>query len=453
MRVRPIIVRAFSALSSGVFAIVAALFIASWMGCGSGQNTARPDVVVIMIDTLRPDHLGFHGYPRETAPFLAELSRESAVFRRAFSTSTWTAPSTASVFTSLHPMQHRIVEGLMVYKERAWLVAKTGKAKLPLNRIPEEVETLPMFFASHGYQTIGLGANINIGSEIGFARGFDLFERLRESSAEQMFARLRESEADWDPTRPKFVYLHFNDVHGPYEEQAPWFKPSGVDLTDEVRAYDSEISYLDATLRKMFAHFGWGEDTIVVVVSDHGEEFMEHGDVGHNLTVHREVLQVLLMIRAPGRGWEGRTVDANVMAMDVLPTLADLIGLPANSDWAGQSLVERLDDEPNQSTRLIFGHRQGQNPKNQLWSAIADDWHLIRRDGQSQLYNLSDDPKEQQDLVEAHPEVVGRLESALARFRATARGRGTEVQVEYELDADGLRELRALGYVDDEDAE
>jgi arylsulfatase A-like enzyme len=317
----------------GWLALLLGLLI-STPGCAE-PRTGRPDVVLIVLDTLRPDHLGIYGYDRETAPFLADWARRSVVFWRAFSASTWTAPSTASIFTSLFPIQHGVVEGMFVHDVRAREVAKTGRSSLPLNRIPRAVPTLPEILQAAGYQTVGVVSNVNVGPEIGFSRGFDRFDRLLDRDASELFARLRDWESDFDGTKPRFIYLHLNDIHGPYARRTPWFRASGTTLGDLRAAYDSEISYVDQVLGRMFDHFGWDENAIVVIVSDHGEEFMEHGELGHGLSLYRELLQVLLIVRAPGRGGEGRIVTGNVATLDILPTLVELVGLDLREEWEG----------------------------------------------------------------------------------------------------------------------
>ncbi len=417
-------------------------------GCAA-PRTGPPDVVLIVLDTLRPDHLGVYGYERETAPFLADWARRSVVFRRAFSASTWTAPSTASIFTSLFPVQHGVVEGIFVHEVRARTVAETGRSSLPLNRIPQAVSTLPEILKAAGYQTFGVASNVNIGPEIGFSRGFDRFDRLMDRDAGELFARLRDWESDFDATKPRFIYLHFDDVHEPYARREPWFEASGTTLGDLEAAYDSEISYVDDVLRQMFEYFDWDRDAIVVIASDHGEEFMEHGELGHGLSLHRELLQVLLLLRAPVRGEEGQIVTRNVTTLDLLPTLAELIGLEPREEWEGRSLVGLLDGDAVIGERTLFGHRRLEgDPPAELWTAVSGDWHLIERDGHFQLYNLSNDPQERLDLSAARRDVTARLAAELEAFRSSLRPHAAAETYEYELDPEGVERLRGLGYVE-----
>jgi hypothetical protein len=164
------------------------------------SDAARPNpaatqnVVVIVVDALRPDHLGFYGHFRETAPYLASLASRSVVFTRAVSTSTWTAPSTASLFTGLHPLQHAVQLGIVAHQNRVEFDKETQSVKLELNRIPDSVETLPEIFRNLGYRTFGIATNPNIGSGIGFDRGFDRFKLLESRRRKAEFGKAGRSK-------------------------------------------------------------------------------------------------------------------------------------------------------------------------------------------------------------------------------------------------------------------
>jgi arylsulfatase A-like enzyme len=423
----------------------------------------RPDVVLITIDTLRPDHLGFYGYPEETAPFLASLARDSAVFTRAFSTSSWTAPATASVFTGLYPNQHGVTTGFFVHRGRARKAQAEGVANISLNRIADGVRTLPELFHDAGYRTFGLAANMNIGAEIGFDRGFDRFERLHrmvpwvDASAEQVHAKL----AHWRPLirreGPNFVYLHFNDAHAPYKQREPWYEKHALRIREpREAAYDSEISYLDRILARSFRDFGWQRNAVVMLLSDHGEEFLEHGRVGHLGTLYRELLQVLLMVHAPSVGVTARRIETNVSLVDVLPTLAELAGLELEQErTVGRSLVplmigkrrEQLAEEKFDE-RLLFAHSTTKpGDEGELWAVVRGDWKLVMKDAGAELYDTRSDPGDQRNRLPEHPQLAAELGRQLRRFAQQATW-GAGEKVEVEIDEDALESLRELGYVE-----
>jgi len=415
----------------------------------------RPDVVLIVIDTLRPDHLGFDGYDRETAPYLAELAKRSAVFRRAHSTSTWTAPSTASLLTGLYPSRHGVITGLFAHRNQLAKAEREGSAPLQLNRLPEDARTLPELFEAAGYRTYAAAANPNIGSPIGFLRGIEKSAFEIKMPAEKLVAHV----AGWEreilrEEAPYFLYLHFNDVHKPYHEREPWYRKGGSERADAVAAYDSEISYLDREIRGLHERLQWDRGTLLIVVSDHGEEFWEHGENGHKFTLHNELNRILLLFHGPGV--EPGVLGTPVSIIDVAPTLSELADLGIGADLDGRSLVPELrgrgGSRESGEPRLLYVHRAKRNldEERDLWAVIDDRWKLIDDEGTWLLYDLERDPMEQANLADDHPAELARLQAALRAFRD--RGiRRTEAAV-VDMDPELQRALEALGYVQDDDA-
>lgn len=428
------------------------------LGAGCGEETIRRaehpgrDLVVILLDTLRPDHLGFYGYENEPAPFLAELAAGGVVFERGFSTSSWTAPSTSSLFTGLYPTRHGVIEGLRAHRLRVEEVAEQGVSTLPLNRLPSEIALLTERLADASYATFGAGTNPNIDSAIGFDRGFDRFVN-RKADAGEMLERIRPWRRQLlESPRPTFLYLHLNDAHNPYHERDPWYVPGSEELESQRNAYVSELSYTDNRLRRFADGLGWDEDTVVVLVSDHGEEFMEHGDVRHKGGLHQELNRVLFTIRAPGIAPGRMTV--NVSLIDVMPTVLDLLGLEPAGDVDGQSLAPLLRREPGAAealeARTLFAHRgkRDQHYREHWWAAVRGNWKLIDDSGERSLFDHGSDFYEQQDVIESNAEVARELGQALDRFSADGVPIATEF-TEVEMDSQMLKELRELGYVDD----
>lgn len=427
-----------------------ALVALALLSCGGGRQE-RPDVVLIVIDTLRPDFLGFYGHEGETAEFLAGLAERSAVMRRAFSTSSWTAPSTASLFTSWLPSRHGVVEGFVAHQASAQRQAEEGREVLSLNRLPTGHQTLAEFFSDGGYRTFGLASNINIGEEIGFARGFDRFALDQWADAEALGHRLDSWLAEDDGAQPRLIYLHLNDVHIPYTVREPWYEHEENGTPDDAALYRGEIGYVDNALRGMFERHGWADsDTIVAVVSDHGQEFHDHGRHGHGFRLYRELVQVLAMVHAPARGVVPRQVQGNVSLLDILPTLADLAGLEALPEWKGVSLVPVLEggEDPTVHGRAFLSHRvltKGKE-RREMWSVVQGDWHLIEQESRLELFDLAADPGELDNLVRVRRDVVAELSARIAEDRARTR-EGYASTIEVEIDEERLRALEALGYV------
>ena len=419
-----------------------------------------PNVVVILLDTLRPDYLGFHGHEQENAPFLAELAEHAVVFERAFSTSSWTAPSTSSLFTSLHPHQHGVVEGFVMHQKRTQ--QKPGSRTLALNRLPADVETLPEVFRSLGYATFGLAANINIGDEIGFDRGFDRFERDSEAHAEFFVDRVLQWRDEIRGPRPFFLYLHLNDVHEPYRKRAPYYEAQADPAADRRARYLSELAYADAHLRKIYEALDLDTNSVVVALSDHGEAFGEHGALGHPATLYVELNRVLMLIHAPSLGVEPARVPWNVSLIDVMPTLIELVGGANAADgerserWQGVSLAPLLRSSERTGAlartlddRTVFAHRAHPHAQESIWAATQRDWKLIQTPGKPpRLYDHRADPGEVRDLYSRETEAIAApLEHAIETFKRQSVAPEPE-RVEVPVDRELETQLRSLGYVD-----
>jgi arylsulfatase A-like enzyme len=443
--------------STSCLRLAAILAAAALAACATPDPASRPpdgrpDVVLIVIDTFRPDHLGINGYSRPTAPFLEDLMARSTVFRRAWSTSSWTAPATSSVFTSLYPTRHGVTVGFLAQKR----IAKESGQKVLLHRLPASIATLPELLHAAGYATYGLATNVNIGSEIGFDRGFDRFRRNNGRVATKVARQL----ASWKRTvlgsRPYFLYLHFDDVHAPYEERSPWYRDEGGESANKISAYDSDISYLDQVLEGLYRDFGWDRNTLLVVVSDHGEELGERGRFGHWFSLFDELLRVLLVVSGADLGIPAQSVGAGASLVDVLPTILDVVGCPLPADRDGTSLAPLLRPDAAAAAgeavpRTLFAHRMeprgGANPEDlHMWAAVHGRWKLIDQPGGRKLFQVEADPRERTNRLDQRPEIAARLEQELERFRAAGIDRSGDT-AEVELDAKTLDELEKLGYV------
>ena len=425
-------------------------------GGGGADSPYKPDLVLIVIDTLRPDHLELHGYERETAPFLAALAERSTVFDRAYSTSSWTAPATASVFTGMYPNRHGV---LMGFRAQHSLLKANGEdaRNLELVSLPAP-PTLAEQLGAAGYATFGAASNVNVGPELGFDRGFDRFERLIRDDAE-LLSRKVLAWRDALEAGPSFLYVHFNDVHKPYGGREPFYEPAQNELEDVVARYDSEIAYLDRWIEHLYEELGWGADTVVVILSDHGEEFADHGGKGHGYSLYRELNHVLLLVFAPELAPGPARVEANVSLVDVLPTLLDAAGLDPFEQAQGRSLVPLLGGggEAVFEQRTLFAHRiRGKDlepiyERVPVWSVIRGRWKLIRKDktGERELYDLYADPGEANDLAAERSQLVEELSRELAAFeRETARLEGEHIEVE--VDDELFEHLDELGYTGDD---
>jgi arylsulfatase A-like enzyme len=422
--------------------------------CHPGKPSREPwnvDVVLIVVDTLRADHLPFYGYPKDTAPFLSQLASESVVFHRVHSPSSWTTPATASIFSSLHPFQHKAVMGMV----------ESQKLEIALNRIPDEVETIGELFKANGYTTFAVADNVNICRAEGFDQGFDHFQNYNYRGADAVNAKVIEWEQEIQSAPKSFLYLHYMDPHFPFNRREPWFQEQGdhatawqTDRANQIEAYDSEISYLDSRIQALFERFQWQDGTLLILTSDHGEEFGEHGGRSHAWTLYAEVVDVPLLFHAPARWPQGRVLSRRVSTLDLLPTLAEILGFPANPDHEGTSLAPLLDgDEERESDRILYSHlhrtlsRIGdQQEELRVRSVIRGNWKLILSDpDQKLLFNLQRDPEERTNRSSTFPKVSEALERELVRLETEAKQyQGQTEQIT--LTPEQNERLRALGY-------
>jgi len=447
-------------LRSTLFAALASVLCGA---CGGGASEPpRPDVVLVVVDTLRADHLPIHGYPRDTAPFLSELAERGVVFERAWSASSWTAPATASIFSGVYPLQHGVVSGLYHHKRRE----QASHDSLSLNRIPDEIETIPELMRDLGYETFGVADNPNLCEEMGFASGFDRFEGSSYKGAEHVNAKLATLGASLtDSDAPRFVYLHYMDPHKPYhdrEASGEVVPPSAApdagapEAGVGTRTYDSEIVYWDELLRAAFEQLGVTDDTVVIVTADHGEEFGDHGGDGHRYQVFRELLHVPLVIVAPGVERGSPRVAADVSTIDLLPTLRELLGTRASAQDAGASLMPLYRGGGADPDRAVLAMRTdvGVDASRELRSVIRNGEHWIQSlpDGSEMLFDLLADPTEQRNLAIARADRAAELRARFEDFaeRAPRWNAGTTT---IELDDAARSELGRLGYAGDADGE
>jgi len=425
--------------------------VALFLACGGEKQPEgpRPNVVLVVIDTLRADHLPFHGYAIDTAPYLSHLAERSVVFENAWSGSSWTPPATASVFTSVYPPQHGVWFGMGTLRE------KQRDPTIPVHSIPEDLETVPELMRSLGYRTFGITDNPHINDWVGFARGFDRFQNFDYEGAEVVNGVLEEWKDDILGGGPAFVYLHYMDPHVPYHRRHPWYEPrEDPELGQHAKkaaAYDSEIRYLDDFLRQAFEWLRLEEEeTILILTADHGEEFGDHGKGNHLFQLYGELTHVPLVLHLPGR--KGERIRANVSTLDILPTLRAALGAPPSEQDEGMSLLAYLGEDAVEGagTRPIFSFRLADD--SQLQSVVLGDEKFIltkflanEKIRKRELYDLGEDPDETRSLHTEQAERSAELEALLDRFEAELE-RWEPLRRMIELDEDERARLEALGY-------
>jgi len=433
--------------------------------CSSARDPGLPpNVVLIVVDTLRADHLGCYGYARSTSPRMDAFAAGATRYARAISSGSWTVPSHASMFTGKAPFAHG-AHDFPVERERN-----------NVRRLAPEELTLAEALSEQGYRTAAFAANAAF-----LARHWQLDQGFERYQVERVFGdRLNPLIFRWldglDPAEPFFLFVNYIDTHGPFnadprpefdlgaradegrlhDELAlrvlPGVEPAPPDLVQRViDQYDTAIANVDAAVGELLDRLRPLEDaSVVVVTSDHGHFFGEHALAKHSKDVYQEVLAVPLLVRAPGQR-EGR-VEERVVASSDLPRLI----LSHFPEPARQGLLARF-PEPGAGS-LALAENYYARPADLFHPVWGWRFRRVRRavfewpfklihssDGQHELYDLAADPAEAQDLYAERPEVAARLERALAEEIGDRQGPEGEGEPA-ELDPELTRQLEALGY-------
>lgn len=386
---------------------------------GCTREKTPPNVVLLVIDTLRADMLPVYGENSELAPFISKIGKEGVVFENAFSTSSWTAPGTASILTGLYPIQHGVVMGRNSTKK----LFKNGH-DIQLNIIPESVTTIGEVMKAGGFDTFAAVDNGNLREDSGFAQGFDYFANFRHQGAENLNSTVRNWYDKIRSSKRYFLYMQYMDPHHPYREHKPWFK--GERLTGVERllaAYKSEVSYLDTKIEEIYKELNWDKNTIILITSDHGEEFGEHGALGHGKNIHAESVRVPFIVIYPDGKFKKRIVSDYVSVVDILPTLAELSGAAYPEDIAGESLVLQLRGETKTKTTPISSHlrkihKSGQTIEMKCYTNSENRLILSSKADGDQLYSMKTDKAEKNNLASTMTETVGNLKEALTTFES-----------------------------------
>ncbi len=402
------------------------------------------NVVLVVIDTLRSDHLPFYGYKKNTSPFLSQLAEKSTVFKNAFSAAPWTSPATASIFTSLYPFQHKLLMGLLAIRR-----ANQIDPNLKINKIPEEITTITEVLKNAGYKTFGISDNLNIGEKQGFTQGFDKFETYMYQKAPNVNATLKKWKNEITNEGKYFLYIHYMDPHAPYHRREPLYVPKEDRQEDMISAYDSEIHYTDEHLKEMFNLFKWEQNTLLIVTSDHGEGLWDHGRMGHGNSLYREEIQVPLLIYFPG-GKVSKRLTPLVSTLDILPTVRDIIGLPRDENDEGMSLIPLIEGKEKEfKERHLFPYLWKKvKVEIEFRSTLHDKWHfIVRMPKKKELYNLIGDKLETRNHFFKGFKIAAGLERKFNEFLKNCK-KYKQKSLDIKLDNEKLEKLKSLGYVE-----
>jgi len=443
-------------------------------------ETTPPDIILIVVDTLRADYLGAYGFVGPISPQIDRFAAEAVRFERCVSTAPWTKPSTASMMTSLMPGTHRVLDHQGQY-------ASDVPSGLKTSALPEEAETLAEALRGFGFQTAGWSANSWITKAMGFAQGFDVFHDPSQNLLNS--DEVLRPALDWidhaSGKRPFFLYLHLMDVHGPWRwNPTEWslLRPSpglgwdrilspedvaqgkslvrliGIsgmgDRLGEWRAtYAAGVRVLDGRLGRFLDELrasGQLDRSLVVITADHGEELFDHGGWGHGWTLHGDQTWVPLLVRLPGGIRGGGVVYGTVSLLDIMPTLLEAAGVPLGKRLQGRSLWRRLSTEGSGEEKRRWVFAQGVKDNDGLVSVENGRIKLIRQypDGIVGLFDQVADRAELRNLAQERPETRRFLEQQLEKWTRSLRNIPTLLTKSAVLSEEEVERLRSLGYLD-----
>ena len=403
------------------------------------------NVILISLDTLRADHLGCYGYPKETSPNIDRFCHDAVFFTTPIAQASSTKPSHASIFTSLNVVNHGAFGGYY-------------------HILSDDFNTMAEILKENGYQTCSFNGGGFVKSVFGFEQAFDLYD----SSFTGQFSPEVNRSKEWikkHKDKKFFLFLHTYEVHHPYlpkKEYVDLFRgdytgnlpdhitiemlkkinKGELKITEEdrkhiIHMYDAEIRSMDqafAVLIDFLKKDGLYDNSLIVVTSDHGEEFGEHGMMGwHSHTLYEEIIKVPLIIKFPFSKHAGTKIHDLVRSIDILPTLLSALDIEEPQGFEGFNLMKGITEG---KVKKLFAISQLGLKK----SAVrTKDWKLFG----SELFNLSNDPLEQRDLAQENLQMKKTLNNTLKKF---LKGRRDVSNNLGRPDQDTLEQLRALGY-------
>jgi|GEM_PF-594219 len=436
-------------------------FMYSWENAGE-----KPNIFLISIDTLRADHMGCYGYERNTTPVIDEFTKDAVLFEKHIASSSWTLPSHMSLLTSTLPSHHQKMH--------------------PSTRPESDIIMLPEILKKYNYFNFGYVTWIYVSPVYGFDIGFDNFNYSPRLRADYLSIRTQYKLSQY-PNIRGFYFIHFFDPHGDYlpppEYRNIWDKGytgklqgdlggrctylerfgrddlSAEDLNHVISLYDGEILYTDTSIGKLFKRLkkeGIYEDSLIIITSDHGEEFLERGGWQHTETVYQELIHVPLIIKFPQNKWAGKRVKTPVSQIDVMPTILDYLDIEFPVQTEGVSLLPLLENyEPNPN-RMIVSETTEVAEEQKF--AFINDWkkyiQTFKRSDKvndaEELYDLTRDPEELNNLIDRSLPILQRFRVYKDKYHRIME-RFYRMRLSFgrmKLDKHTRRMLKSLGYLD-----
>ncbi|HWS48687.1 MAG TPA: sulfatase [Candidatus Methanoperedens sp.] len=431
-----------------IIGVIFVIFIAILGNNLLGKNfnaEKKYNLILISFDGLQSKHLKSYGYNIGTTPNLDNFLMTSSLFTKTVSPSSWTVPTHMSIFTSMYPSEHKVINKFSDFD------LKTQKGVIAnLKKLSPNAITLAEILKNNGYVTGGFTGDAGVGPQFGFGQGFDTYFETEtfgglEGSAPKAIEWLKENK-----DKPFFLFLHGYDVHGQHEPKEGFdyryvAKPysgkftgskveqgklreealangGNLEIKDEDIAfwraiYDEKINRNDLEFKKFMDQIGemnLDKNTIIIVMSDHGTEFFEHNSIDHGATLYGELIDTLMAIHQPNQR-KGQSIDQLVSTMDLMPTILDLLKIenPVPQQTKGINLVPALSGK--EVSHDVFSETDYRLYTFKRSIRTVDGWKFILslENGKKELYDLNTDPLEKNNLILSNPQKGFELETIL----------------------------------------
>jgi arylsulfatase A-like enzyme len=435
-----------------------------WLsGWSSTSFRRRPNVILISIDTLRADHLGCYGYARPTSPVLDKFASKGVLFEDVSATSPWTLPSHGSLLTGLYPNRNGL--------------------RLRRDYLGNDIVTIAEILGEQGFLTAAIVNSVLLSRKFGLDRGFNDFTYVKEDVAQVEPSKVETEALKWlseHGSKPFFLFLHYYDLHSDYRSlphyEKQFVRPydgkadgstaqllrhrSGQlslnrgDAEHLIDLYDASIRQMDDGLGRLFELLRTKrllDYTFIIITSDHGEEFLDHGSVLHGRTYFQEVIQVPLLLRGPDIP-RSKRIKHMASLVDVMPTILSLLDIPRPDSLDGRDQCPFWQDSDSEPpVRNLFAEADWNNV---IQNRIVDDikrmirhrrfkLHYDRVTMEKQLYDLSNDPKEKINIALENSSMADSLFLQLQDFMKIE----TTGQPASPLSPEEINRLRSLGYL------
>lgn len=471
-----------------VVVLVAVIVLAVTTSCGKKppeKSGSKPNVILITLDTTRKDHLSLYGYGRKTTPNLDKFAAEGAVFDAVFSSSSWTVPSHASIMTGLYSKSHG--------------------AEFEYQHLDPGYPTLAGILSGNGYDTAGFVVSPALNEWYGIGRGFKKYEQsfIKDDPDEKNELEMNAAIFKWlkqdRGEKPFFLFVNYFDPHNPYRhhEKPVSFVDSAYngdlnrervaigenpergddrhinerviryrqplkpeDLHQLVALYDEEIAYMDYCLGQLLGKLkddGLLDNSIVIIVADHGESLTEHFLMSHGRALYKQLIDVPLVIYYPPQISAGTRVKSPAQNVDILPTVLDYAGISKIQNVSGVSLRDVIKNGKVDENRVIFAESYP-DPSWTKWFSprfnrkarviISRHWkYFLYSDGEEELYNLEKDPEETKNLAACSPAVAKRMKNMLLAFDSSLPKMKPRGKTNSGVPEKTKEQLKSLGYL------